>query len=198
MDKTDEKLKKISYMVMKEADKQGKEIVLEAGENMKEAVDKKELEYLQQAYEHIQAAIGEIYKESNERVSKAVLESKHLLFGRRDEIIDEVFRHITDRITGFKQTEGYAAYMERLVEAGLGRAGGGDVTVFADVDDIDLLEGIKKKTGSDFPVRESDSRHIGGIIVINRTRRLVYDYSFVNTIHEERAAFLEKYRLSIE
>jgi hypothetical protein len=77
MNKTEEKFKKFSYMVMKEAEDRKNEIIAEAKELSKETISAKEIEFLEGAYRRIQDSLHKTEKELNEKISKAILDSKH-------------------------------------------------------------------------------------------------------------------------
>lgn len=198
MSTVSEKLRKFSFMVMKEADEKKKEIISEAERENRELIDKEEIQSLKKAYERIQEAIRVIDKEMNEKVSKALLESKHALFKRREEMIELIFLNVKTKISQFKREEGYKSYIEDMVKNGLNTIGQGDVQIYADSDDLALLEEIKQKNNLSFDVLESDDKLLGGLVIVNRSKGILLDYSFKSKLDYERENFLENFGLSIE
>jgi vacuolar-type H+-ATPase subunit E/Vma4 len=198
MDKTDEKLKRFSLSVMIEAEKKQKDIIKQAEKARQETIDENEIRFLKQAYEKIQNAVHKLEKEINQEVSKAIIENKQSLFNRREEIINDIFRHVTEKLFAFRHQEGYKSYMENLVNSGLTQVGEGDVTIFADNEDMPLFTELRSSSGVPFKVSESDEELLGGCIIVNRTKNLLCDYSFANSLKAERAAFLENYGISID
>lgn len=198
MGKTSNKLNELSYMVMKEADEKRKEIIIQAESMRKKAIDDSEMKYLKQAYENIQEAVSKLDKTINEDASKTILKSKQTLFSRRDEIINAIFQHVKEKLFEFRHQEGYKSYMKNLIQLGLAQVGQGDIHILVDIEDLNLLKEIRDRASASFQVFESDDQLLGGCLVVNKEKGLMCDFSFASRLAEERATFLEKYRLSIE
>lgn len=193
MDKTNEKLSKFSLTVMAEAEKNNKEIVNRAENERQKAVEDNEIRLLEQAYESIQEAIHKINKDANEKVSRVIIHDKEKLLNNRQEVINSIFRNITDRLIAARHLDGYKTYLENLIKRGISEVGRGVITVLAESEDIQLLEEIRTESGLDFEIAESDDKLLGGCIIINKTKGLLCDYSFENGIKKERADFMENY-----
>lgn len=198
MDMAIEKFNKFSHMVMHEAEGKKKEIIELAEKAHQETVQTSEIEFLKKAYEHIQTAIRKIDKGINEEVSKAIVESKQALFNRRDEIMTSVFNHISEMLVSFKKKDEYRTFLEQQLKEGLSQVGQGELIVLVDGDDLVIMGEIAEKSGIQVKVKESDEYLIGGCIVINKTKGIMSDGSFMRRVNEERATFLENYGLSIE
>ena len=198
MAKTEEKLKKFSYMVMREADARKKKIILEANKDSDAVIAERELQLLKKAYEQIHESLDIIERDCNEEVSKAILASKQKLFNRREEIIRQVFSNVEEKLIAFKNTDEYKNYMIERILRSLEEIGPGEILIYADGDDLPIIEEIRSKTGNRFQLSESEERLIGGFIICNKTKGLMYNYSFANWLNQEKASFLENYGLSFE
>lgn len=198
LNSVDEKLRKFSFMIMREADERKKEIISEAERENRALIEKEEIEALKKAYEHIQEAVRDLDKELNEKVSKAVMESKHALFKRREDMIESIFQNVLTRFGKFRQSEDYKTYLEDLIDNGLKNIGQGQIQVFADSDDLPLVEKIRDKAGLSFEVLESEEKLFGGLIIVNSTKGILLDRSVKSKLADERENFLERYGLSIE
>ncbi|NLB79711.1 MAG: hypothetical protein GX796_12990 [Clostridiaceae bacterium] len=198
MNKIEEKFNKFSYMVMKEADAKKKEMISQAEKDGTETVSNKEVLFLKKAYDQIHEALINIEKEHNEEVSKAILASKQTLFNRREEILESVFSSVKEKLKSFKNMDEYKSYMMKTILQGVDQAGQGEILIYADSEDIPLIEEIKATSGLRFGLAESEEQLVGGCLICNKTKGLMYDSSFINRLDAERSAFLENYGLSID
>lgn len=198
MENTLEKLGKFSEMVMQDAYRKKNERIRQAEEDKQETIAASEIQYLQKAYEKIQDAVRKFDKEFNEEISKAIVESKEAMFNRRDEIIHAVFTNVRNRLQEFARGKEYPAWIEKTLTSALQKAGDGKISITVGEEDLELFREIRTRLGTDFDISESDEDIIGGFLILNRDRGLVWDYTFLNRLKEERAAFLERIPLSIE
>lgn len=198
MNKTEEKFNKFSYMVMKEADSKKKEIISQAEEESAGTISEKEILLLKKAYDQIHESLVRIEKKHNEEVSKAILESKQTLFNRREEILNSVFLDVREKLRVFKNKDEYKSFMTEIISQGLDLAGEGEILIYADIEDFSLVEDIRAKLREQYELSESEEQLLGGCLICNRTKGLMYDYSFINRLNNEKVAFLENYGLSID
>lgn len=198
MEKTMEKLVKFSDMVMQDAYRKKKEQISLAEEEKQGMIASSEIRYLQQAYEKIQDAVRKLDREYNEEISKAIVESKESLFHRREEIISEVFSNVRKRLEEFIKSREYREFMEKEMESALREAGKGKTVVTVNENDVDLFREIRSRLMADFEIQESDEDIIGGFLIMNADRGLLWDHTYLSRFNAERASFLERVPLSIE
>ncbi|HHW22316.1 MAG TPA: hypothetical protein GXX26_05460 [Clostridiaceae bacterium] len=198
MSSIEEKFRKFSHMVMKEADTRKREIISEAEKQHTQTVSEKEIVFLKNAYEKIHKAMIEIEKEHNEEISKAILSGKQALFTHREEILKSVFAGVKNKLAEFRKSDGYKSFMIDTILKGLEKAGQGDIQIYADSEDIPLIEEIRAKAGAIFELTESEEILLGGCLIRNKTRGFLLDCSFAKSLNDEKAAFLENYGLSID
>jgi V/A-type H+-transporting ATPase subunit E len=198
MSKTTEKLTKFTEMVMQEASRMKLELKEQAEHEKDELIAVSEIQYLRKAYEKIQESVRKIDKAMNEEISKTILESKQALFNRRDEIINAVFENVKKRIMEFRKTGEYRETLESHLKVSIGEAGEGDIRVLVDAEDLELMEDIRARLNAGFKVQESEELLLGGFLIVNRSKGLIWDHSYISRINEERQSFLEKHHFSIE
>lgn len=193
-----EKLGKFSEMVMQDAYRKKNERIRQAEQEKKDLIASEEIKYLQKAYEKIQEAIRRFDKEHNEEISKAIVESKEAMFNRRDEIIRSVFANVEKRLQEFVKGKEYPAWIEKTLSSALQEAGDGRIAVTVSEEDLELFKQIRTRLGAGFELSESDEDIIGGFLITNMDKGLIWDYTFLNRLNQERAAFLERTALNIE
>ncbi|MGI6086230.1 MAG: V-type ATP synthase subunit E [Acetivibrionales bacterium] len=198
MNRIEEKFNKFSYMVMKEANKRKKEMISQAEKDSAEMLSEKEALCLKKAYDHIHESLVKIEREHNEEVSKAILDSKQTLFNRREEIIQSVFSNVRGKLEEYKRSEDYMSFMKEIIMEGLEKIGHGEIQIFADHEDISLIEEIRVELGASFNLSESEEHLLGGCLMCNKTRGIMYDCSFIDRLEAEKSSFLENYGLFID
>lgn len=198
MNKIEEKFNKFSYMVMKEADKRKKEMISQAEKDSAKMLSEKETLFLKKAYDHIHESLVEIEKDHNEEVSKAILDSKQTLFNRREEILQSVFLNVKKKLEEYKHSEDYKNFMIETIMKGLEEIGYGEIQIFVDSEDIPLVEEVRTKLRAIFDLSESKEQLLGGCMMCNKTKGIMYDYSFINRLDAEKSEFLGNYGLSID
>ncbi len=198
MNKNEEKFNRFSHKVMKEADAIKNEMICKAEKDSEKTISEKEIQYLKKAYAQIQESLIGIEKEHNEEVSKAILASKQTLFNRREEILNSVFSSVKEKLKAFKNSEEYKNYMRRIILQGLEQAGQGEIVVYADNEDAPLIEEINSESLAGFEVLDSEEHLLGGCLICNKTKELMYDCSFINQLDAEKSEFLKNYGLSID
>lgn len=198
MNNIEEKFNRFSYMIMKEADARKKEMISEAEETSSNTISEKEMLYLKDAYDRIHKALIKIEKDFNQEISKAILSSKQALFNRREEILRSVFSDVKNKLMDFKYSDEYKSFMIETIMKGLEKIGQGEIQIYADSEDIPLIEEIRAKTGAIFKLSESEEQLLGGCLIRNKTKGFLFDLSFTKRLKDEKAAFLENYGLSID
>lgn len=198
MSRIEEKFRKFSYMVMKEAYARKNEIISEAEKLRMQTISEKEEVLLKKAYDKIRNYVLKTEKEHNEEISKAILSGKQALFNRREEILKSVFSNVKNRLMEFKKSDEYKCFMIETILKGLEKAGQGEIQIDAVSEDIPLIEEIRAKTGAIFELRVSEEDLLGGCLIRNKTKGFLLDCSFAKNLSNEKAAFLENYGLSID
>lgn len=198
MVKTDEKLKRISFMVMEEANKVKNEIISKAETEYLNTIKEQENILLENSYRRIQKTVEKIERECNQKIIDAVISNKRSLLNRREELVESFFVEIKRKLLLFKLEEKYKSYLRWLIAEGLTNIGFGEIILYADSDDLSIIEEIRDQLSVCFELVESEEELLGGYILKNKTKGLLYDYSIKGSLEDERKSFLEKYDLPIK
>jgi len=179
--------------ILSKARKQAEDLLEEAKEEAEVARQEAEKEA-----QSIKARIlGEARKEAaldrRRTISAARLEAQRTLLAKREEIISQVFAQARQRLAKLRHSDAYPDVLQRLIAEAAASLGGGDLVVWANAEDMALLDdkfltkvtrdlgpGTKLKRGG-HPI-DID----GGVIVECADGHMRYDNSF--------AARLERFR----
>lgn len=193
---TDEKLKKFSESVYKDAQNQSSALKNKAKNLADAEIDAFETECLEAAYKTIKKQMAQIVRAANERVSKAETDARRTVLLKREEAIKEIFSAVNDKLAAYKNTEEYKKYLLDLSEKAKEYDVGEGVTICISKSDEHIAGEIKNKSGVCVQVVETDD-YIGGICVfVNGTNKKI-DLSFASRMEEAKEAFLSSSRLTL-
>lgn len=198
MDSTNftEKLNNFTSLVMKDASAKRDRLFENIEKEYSERMDEKETEILKFAYENIQQSIHDSKKEANDRVRQAELESRKKLIMRREEIIDEIMKLSRNKLLEFIKSDKYEEWLIGKIEKAMFEVGKGKKTVIISADDIAFREKIEQM--SEVTVEASPERDfLGGVKVVNVSRRVSVDYSFGEMLSQQKRGFLQSSGLAL-
>lgn len=195
MEQTEKKLQTFRETVLKDAQQKKEEMLNEVEKTRKETIAQAEHEILQRAYSTIQREKTAVIREKNERVSKALAESKKVLLMERESILHRVFQALYERIDQYRKTEEYKQDLLRSVREGIQSVGEGECCVHIDSRDQSLLPFIKLSVGCEVVIDHIDL--LGGCRVANKTKHIICDNSLTERISEIKCSFLEETGLFI-
>jgi vacuolar-type H+-ATPase subunit E/Vma4 len=187
----DDKLDNFARIVMREAAEKRVQIIESIRENRLKVLEQKELEFLEQAYLTIQKEIRRINKEKNEMISRASMESKKMLLQKREEIIDEIFSNIHQKVIEFIRTPAYLTFLSDSIEEGCKITGDGEIVVYINRTDVHLIDRIKENLGFNIEIQVEQTDIIGGCKIFNKTKNILVDNSLATKIQQQREQFLE-------
>ena len=154
---------------------------------------------MQEAYNFIQAEKRKMFKEGNDKLSKAIMESKRNLFTKREEILDKVFENVGSKINDYLLTDDYKNLLFRLVESSIASAGEGELIILINKSDFRFEDELKNKFGnSNLTFEISQDNFIGGCIARNESLGIVVDETILDKINEQKQLFIELSGLTIE
>ena len=191
----EDKLNHFSSNVLRKASMQREEMLQKMGEKEKGILEKKELEFLQEAYERIQDSVSSIQKEHMEQRARLQNECKTALLKERQEIFDSVFSEVEKKLADFQKSGEYYSWLKKKAELSSRDALEGDKVCFLDQRD----EQYQKKLEQDIncKVEISGEDFIGGCIVKNRTLNVVADNSIRTLLEEQKQEFVRMSGLNI-
>lgn len=188
------KLNQFYQDIMQDVNKERKKILDECDSEITDTINKKELEYLEQAYNTIQKELKEIKKEKNEIILKASMDSKKKLLNKREEIIEEVIRKTIKMLNNFIESKDYRSWLLDKIEKE--NISDTDEIIIYLLDSDKVIEKlIKEKWRVDI---KSDSNIIGGYILHNITQKIYIDNSLRSKIENIRENILNICQIEIE
>jgi len=185
----EEKLQVFEQEILEEANQKRAAIEQDIQREKQARIAQKENEILSKAYQTIQKELGKIRREQNEILSKAASDSKRLLLGSRDSIIQNIFQQLMERIEAYRKTEDYTAFLLRCAQKGLQEVGEGEVVILIDKRDLNQKAQLASLGAQ---VEQDTAEILGGCRVLNKSRSLMSDHSIAEGIAEEKEHFLEE------
>ena len=189
----EKKLADFSNIILSEAQQQKEQIVSELEKSKKLAVQEKEIELLKDAYEKIQKAVSKYSKEQNEHILKQEMDAKKHVLKKREEIIDEVFSEIENRLKAFTLSPEYKDWLISLAKKACGEVGLGKITICER--DLNYKDDITAALpGVEITACKDDI--IGGLTA--RYKNLSVNYTIKEMLSDKRSEFLKTSGLSIK
>lgn len=199
MSTIDEKLEKFQSIVMNDAISQKDKKLLELDKKKIQYLEEKELIFLQEAYNLIQAEKRKANKLSSDAISKSIMESKRALFSQRDRIVAEVFDRIYQSIINFVNSSAYNEYLLTTIASCVEMAGEGKKVVLLNGNDMRFVDNIKGKfAGLNLEIKAHEKNIIGGCLVLNLDRNISIDESLIERFNEQKQLFVEYSGLTLE
>ena len=189
----EKKLADFSKIILSEAQQQKEQIVSELEKSKRLAVQEKEIELLKDAYEKIQKAVSKYSKEQNERILKQEMDAKKHVLKKREEIIDEVFSEIENRLKAFTLSPEYKDWLISLAKKACGKVGLGKITICER--DLKYKDDLTAALpGVEITACKDDI--IGGLAAC--CKNLSVDYTIKEMLSDKRSEFLKTSGLSIK
>lgn len=195
-----EKLNNFTSLVLEDAQKKRDTLTEKTRKEYSDRMEKRENEFLQEAYDGIQHEIHEARSEANARVLHTELEAKKQLIMKREEIIDDVMKLALGKLAMFVKSDKYEVWLEEKIKKALSEVGKGAKTIYISPDDLKYKDKLEKLSDTEtITVLADDKRDfIGGAKVYNTDRRIAVDYSFGEMLSEQKQIFLQSSGLTLD
>jgi len=192
---------KLAYFaldIMADVEVERREIIEDIEEELEKDYAQKEMMYLNDAYELIQATLNKIDQERIQLISKVTMEKRVKLLAKRNSYIQQMYNEAEEALVAFTKTDAYIPYLLDLIEQGKKELGEGEIVIYLGKPDESIGKVIKEKTGLEVIIESKKINLIGGCRLKNINQQIVMDASFARKLEEEREAFIHKCQLSIE
>lgn len=137
--------------------------------------------------------IERLKSKTNEGMAERVAEQKKALLSGREQMAEDIFAAVQAKLLDYITTEEYAQSMQALLaEKGATVEGGFDVVVWAQ---DPVMQRVAQQSG--YVVQVTDEPLLGGCKLKSQQSNMLVDLTFGAKFHQEREAFLERYRLSL-
>ena len=178
MPELSKKLERFTSILLAEATAENERTLNELKKRHDAALESAEDRVLLEAYEYIHGEVSRIRGEQGRKVSQRLLENKRALSRRREEIADEVFALVRERIAAFTRTPAYRQRLQELLKESLSALPGAeDVVVTLREEDLPLARDLRAAAGRPITVEAGPIR-LGGLIVRSDALGLRADASF--------------------
>ncbi len=178
--------------VFDDADKTAAEIIAEANRQYTETIEAAE-QASEQRIESAERAESTKERERQLReVSAQKLACQREILEHREELIDNVFAAVRERLVKFRASEQYADYLKAASKEAWKAypVSKGKVCLApADMGYAKLFEG--------FETEENDSIELGGALIIYESEGIALDFTFDSAFEEQRAKFSERRELAL-
>ena len=141
----------------------------------------------QDAKAQIKAETENAKREVNKALSAQQLTLKRNLTARENELKDELFVEVKERLTQFMSTTEYEDYLVRKIKEAVDFAKDDELFIFLSPEDEGLKHTMMARTG--FPVQISKEPFIGGIRATIPSKNILIDNSFMESLHTLRKEF---------
>ena len=141
----------------------------------------------QDAQAQIKAETENAKREVNKALSAQQLTLKRNLTARENELKDELFVEVKERLTQFMSTTEYEDYLVRKIKEAVDFAKDDELFIFLSPEDEGLKHTMMARTG--FPVQISKEPFIGGIRATIPSKNILIDNSFMESLHTLRKEF---------
>ena len=132
-------------------------------------------------------------KEQLKRDQNKVLSGRQLLIKRQhssrlQEMQNQIFREVTEKLNAFRATPEYVDYLcAKIREAATYVNSGEEIEYYMDASDSELIPAVEAKTG--VTIQTSYEPIVGGLRAGIAARNLLIDFSFASALEDEQEAF---------
>lgn len=198
MEHVEDKLDHFSKMILQSATSKRNEKIEAVEKEKQKVLEKKELEFLEEAYHQIQDYLRKLRKKKNEIISRATMDGRRKLLNKREKIVKEIFQEVEEEILQFTKTPEYYAYLVESIKKNQQLINDEDVTIFISPTDEQYLEELNKKFQNKVMVDEKEQDMLGGCKIVSKTKNIVVNDSLRQKLNQQRKQFLHDSKLEIE
>ncbi len=125
-----------------------------------------------------------VRREVNRSVSERILDLKREYQRRQQELREELFSLVEEKIAAFRASGEYPALLARKIRAAKEYADGGALTVYIDPSDAGLLDELSRQSGCELTV--AGESFGGGIRAVMPEKNVLMDESFAGKLAAEK------------
>ncbi len=148
----------------------------------------------QKSKEYIDYEVSRIKTTVNKTISDYEAEKRSALISLRTQITEDVFSQVIEKITEFRSSADYEAFLLRSAQS-LKSEIGDDATILISTDDMKYAEKITSATQC--IVKQDDTIELGGLRAINTDETIIIDDTLENRLNAEHQDFIKKSNLKI-
>lgn len=181
-----DKLNLLTQRVMADAAAKRDELKKKAKKEIDDALKKKELDALGEAYDTIQGELSSLRAQNSAKIAQANEEARKALLKKRDEITGQVFAGVMKKIEAFRASEDYGPWLARQAEAALSCAGESECIISVMPGDETYLAKLGQKNVT---VKADLKNAIGGCQAFCPDKNILIDLTLQTKLEEAKANF---------
>lgn len=189
----EKKIADFSNVILTEAQRQKEDIISDIEKSKSLALHEREMEFLEEAYEDIQKAVGKYSKEQNGRILKEEMNAKKRILKKREEIINAVFTSAQTKLSEFTVSAEYEQWLVMLAKKVCGEIGTGTIQLCEKDDKYKAL--LKKEIPDAEVICSLSDSLIGGLTA--QCGNLSADYTITQMLSDKHSEFLKTSGLTI-
>lgn len=184
-----EAINKDAERLCKKIDKETKQLYTSEVEKLRKKAEEKMLQ-------RINYYKNETQTQFNKSLALDKTANRQLLCNKRSEITQSVFEQVRKEVLAFAESEAYAAFLEKSLKSIFGYTQGA-VEIFSRSADAQAVKAIAEKLGADFTVIADDGILLGGVRVVSRNMKKIFDDTLDLRTEEQKEWFLANSSLTI-
>ena len=193
------KLDRFTAAILAQATQETERTLDDVRRRRDEAYSAAEDQVLREAYQYIHREVARIKSESGRGVSKHMLDNKRKLYLRREQMAQETFALVREKIEAFTKTPAYLSRLRALLDEALATlSGSAEVQVFLRAEDLPLAQPLQASCGGArrLTFREGGFQ-LGGLVAESEQLGLRVDSSFDSAAGELSGHFAELFGISL-
>lgn len=192
MVKNDQMIKDFVNAITYEVNDRRSQIEQNSQHDVNEQLEAAESKILKEVYTIVERKSADIRAQIGRELSAQMNELRRSLLERRQELADEVFKTVEEKIISFTQSSEYEQFIIKTAKKAVS-ALDGESTVFLREQDMKYAAAVT--TALSCTVLPSNSIVLGGVMA--RSGNLIADDTLDARFAEEKAAFRENYKIEI-
>jgi len=166
------------------------EAVILAAENQAKETLKSANERAKQTYQAIIAeANHRVHAEKRKIASVAEVEVRNRLLQTKEDLVDEAFMQVLEKLRAFVEEHAYETYLLKLIETTAKKMGQKSLVIYVNAKDKgwltdEMLQKISKKIHSELHISEETESIIGGCRIQSSDGKIIYNATIDNRIEE--------------
>ena len=141
----------------------------------------------QDSEEQLKAETANAKREINKALSAEQLTLKRELNARENELKDQLFVDVKEKLNAFRSTAAYKEYLIRKIRDAVAFAGDDELFVYLSPEDAGLLQELSASVG--FPIQLANESFIGGMRAEIPSKNILIDNSFTEALRVRRREF---------
>lgn len=193
-----EKLNIFQRIILDDANQEREALLSEVQKERTARFSAAEAEFRRETEARVQAEASTISGELGQKISRQLLIDKRIIATRREEMAQEVFSMVRERLLAFTQTEEYPEHLKKLYREAFSALGNPyDGVIFLREADMKYSKALSAELPGRHVTFEAGSFTLGGLIVDCHSKLLRADQTYDTALSDLDGHFAELFGLSL-